>query len=124
VASPHFNPDEQTPGRRKSPRVEPAVGALIRRPYLAEILAALDQRPHTLASLRRTTGAPRRPAVAVLRALASHQAIIRHSGTGSWDTIGGRQVRYQLTTAGHALINQLFDVDVWRAAYESPPTQP
>jgi DNA-binding HxlR family transcriptional regulator len=102
---------------------------LIRRPYVAEVLAALDERPHTLAGLRAATGAPRRHAVAALRALAAHQAITRTpAGTwdaGTWDAADDRRVRYRLTPAGHALIDRLFRLEVWRAVYEpdrSPPT--
>jgi len=111
---------------------------LIRRPYFAEILAALDEQPHTLAGLRRVTGAPRRQAIAVLRALAGYQAITREAATtatespvagkptnGSWDTTGDRLVGYRLTGAGHSLVQRLFDLRVWAALYRSdrPPLE-
>jgi DNA-binding HxlR family transcriptional regulator len=98
--------------------------ALIRRPYVAEILAALDERPHSLAGLRAATGASRRHAVAALRALAAHRAITRIPAAGTWDAVDDRRVRYRLTPAGHALIDRLFHLDVWRAAYEPDPPTP
>ncbi|TMM29769.1 MAG: hypothetical protein E6F99_29525 [Actinobacteria bacterium] len=93
--------------------------ALIRRPYLAEVLAALDKRPRTLAGLRAATGAPHRYAVAALRALAAHRAVTRTPATGTWDATGDRRIRYRLTPAGHALIDDLFHIEVWQAAYQS-----
>jgi DNA-binding HxlR family transcriptional regulator len=98
--------------------VDSALFDLIRRPYLAEILAALDQQPHTLASLRRATGASRRQAVAALRALAGHRGITRRPTTGSWDVAGDRHVQYRLTAAGHDLIGRLFDPQLWAALYQ------
>jgi DNA-binding HxlR family transcriptional regulator len=103
---------------RGSAQVDAALLDLIRRAYLAEILAALDQQPHTLASLRHTTGAPRAQAVAALRALASHHAITRRPATGSWDATGDKHVQYRLTTAGHDLIERLFDPRLWAALYQ------
>jgi DNA-binding HxlR family transcriptional regulator len=105
-------------------RPAPPVLALIRRPYVAEILAALDERPHTLAGLRAATGAPRRHAVTALRALAAHRAITRTPAAGTWDAADDRRVRYRLTPAGHALIDRLFELEVWRAVYEPDPPPP
>jgi DNA-binding HxlR family transcriptional regulator len=99
----------------------PAVLALIRRPYVAETLAALDERPRTLAGLRSATGAPRRHAVAALRALAAHDAVTRSPATGTWDALADGRGSYRLTPAGHALIDQLFRIEVWRAAYSADP---
>jgi DNA-binding HxlR family transcriptional regulator len=108
--------------------VDAALLDLIRRPYLAEILAALDQQPHTLATLRHTTHAPRRQTVATLRALAGHHAITRLPATGSWDTTSDKHVQYRLTTAGHDLIGRLFDPQLWAALYQdnrsSAPSDP
>jgi DNA-binding HxlR family transcriptional regulator len=89
---------------------------LIRRPYVAEVLAALDEHPHTVAGLRRATGAPRGPALAALYALAAHGAVAREPQGGSWDTIEPR-TRYRLTADGRTLVGELFRLDVWRAAY-------
>jgi hypothetical protein len=100
----------------ESDGIDQAILELIRHPYLAETLAALDGQPHTLASLRHT-GVPRRAAIAALRALAAHRAITREPATGTWDTSGDNVVRYQLTPAGHALVGQLWNLDVWRALY-------
>jgi DNA-binding HxlR family transcriptional regulator len=94
------------------------VVALIQRPYVAETLAALHERPHTLAELRRSTGAPRRYAVAALRALAAYRAVGRTPAAGTWDTGAGRRVRYRLTPTGETLIDELFHLDVWRAVYD------
>jgi DNA-binding HxlR family transcriptional regulator len=95
-----------------------AILHLIRRPYLAELLAALDgQPPRTLAALVHATRAPRRYAVAGLRALAAHGAVARTPQSGTWDGADGDGVRYALTPAGYALIGYLFDLAVWRAAY-------
>jgi hypothetical protein len=99
-------------------RTEPdrAILDLIRRPYLAELLAALDgQPPLTLTALRRTARAPRRYAVAGLRALAAYGALARSAPSGSWDSTGADGVRYALTPVGYALIGYLFDLAVWRA---------
>jgi hypothetical protein len=75
--------------------VDAAVLDLIRRPYLAEILAALDQQPHTLATLRHTTHASRRQAVATLRALCG--GIEGHGGlVGSPPLIGREGVMIRL----------------------------
>jgi DNA-binding HxlR family transcriptional regulator len=104
-------------GRGSTP-VDAALLDLIRRPYLAEILAALDQQPHTLASLRRATGASRHQAVAALRALAGHRSITRRPTTGSWDVAGDKHVQYRLTAAGHDLIGRLFDPQLWAALYQ------
>jgi DNA-binding HxlR family transcriptional regulator len=103
---------------RASQPVDACILDLIRRPYLAEILSALAEQPHTLATLRRHTGAPRRAAVAALRALAAHHAISRTTAAGSWDTTRDRHVRYQLTAAGRALVEQLSSLDVWTALYQ------
>jgi DNA-binding HxlR family transcriptional regulator len=84
---------------------------------VAELLAALDERPHTLAGLRRATGASRASAVAALYALAAHHAIARDPDTDSWDSIEPERTRYRLTPAGRALIDELFHLDVWQAAY-------
>ena len=108
--------------------IDAALLDLIRRPYLAEILAALDQQPHTLATLRHTTHAPRRQAVAALRALAGHHAITRLPAAGSWDTNGDKHLQYRLTAAGHDLIGRLFDPQLWAALYQdhrsTTPTDP
>lgn len=127
-------PDPGPPARPHShsedapARADAALLDLIRRPYLAEILAALDQQPHTLATLRHTTHAPRRQAVATLRALAGHHAITRLPATGSWDTTSDKHVQYRLTAAGHDLIGRLFDPQLWAALYQdnrsSAPSDP
>lgn len=111
------------PTNAQPPRIDPAILNLIRRPYLAEILTALDERPHTLTSLRRHTGAPRPAAIAALRALAAHHAITRHPdpASGSWDTRGDRHTSYQLSLTGHALVERLLHLDVWQALFETPP---
>jgi DNA-binding HxlR family transcriptional regulator len=95
--------------------------ALIGRPWVAEVLAALDQRPDTLYGLRRTTGAPRGQLVAAVRALAAHHAVTRTSGAGSWDATRGAEHRYMLTPAGRALIDQLFHLPIWQALYQDSP---
>ncbi|GAA5190282.1 hypothetical protein GCM10023322_45080 [Rugosimonospora acidiphila] len=102
-------------------RPDQAVIALMRRPYVAEILAALDERPHSLASLYRTVGAPRRLAVDALRALAAHQAVTRQD-SGTWDTVAKTQATYQISGTGRALIDYLFDLDVWLAVYDIDPS--
>lgn len=114
------NPPADTPAGAPPPATHDAgLVDLIRRPYVAEVLAALDDRPHTLAGLRHATGAPRRAAVAALRALAGHHAVTRLPATGSWDTTADTPVRYQLTDAGHRLIERLFDLNVWAALYRN-----
>jgi DNA-binding HxlR family transcriptional regulator len=99
--------------------VDPAVLELIRRPYLAELLAALDTRPHTLAELRHTTSAPRRTLVDGLRALAAHQAVTSTPHTGTWDGNADPDATYRLTPTGHTLVEHLYDLAVWRAAYDA-----
>ncbi len=99
--------------------MDPAVLDLIRRPYVAELLAALDARPYTLAELRHGTGGGRRLLVDGLRALAAHQALTRTPDAGSWDEAADPDVTYRLTAEGHALIEDLFTLDVWRAAYDT-----
>jgi DNA-binding HxlR family transcriptional regulator len=94
-----------------------AVLALIRQPYVAEILATLDERPHDLDGLLRATGAPRRRTVAALHALAAHQAITREPERGTWDGIDQERARYCLTATGSALIGHLLSVDSRWAAY-------
>lgn len=100
-------------------RVDPAILDLIRRPYLAEILTALDERPHTLASLRHETGATRQAAVAALRALAAHHALTRQPASGSWDTSGDKHISYRLNPAGHSLVQRLLHLDVWQALFNT-----
>ena len=117
MAAPPPGPGEQS--TRPDQRPSPAVLALIRRPYVAEVLAALDERPRTLAGLRTATGASRRYAVAALRALAAHRAVTRTPAAGTWDATGDRRIRYRLTPAGHVLIDELFHVEVWQAAYRT-----
>jgi DNA-binding HxlR family transcriptional regulator len=95
--------------------------ALIGRPWVAEVLAALDQRPDTLHGLSRATGAPRGPLVAALRALAAHRAVIRTGGAGSWDTTRRGDCRYRLSLAGRALIDELFHLPIWQALYHDSP---
>jgi len=111
--------DAQPPTRERSPAwVDPAILDLIGRPYLAEILTAVDDGPHTIADLRHHTGAPRKATVAALRALAVHQAITRHPVTGTWDADADKHVRYQLSTAGRALIQHLWNLILWAALYQ------
>jgi DNA-binding HxlR family transcriptional regulator len=112
-------PDPDQGPRLHAPLVHPAVLDLIRRPYVAELLAALDARPHTLAELRHSTGGPRRLLVDGLRALAAHYAITRTPDAGSWDRPAEPDATYRLTPVGHALIEDLFTLDVWRAAYDT-----
>lgn len=100
-------------------RVDPAVVSLIRRPYVAEIIAALDEQPCTLVELRRCTGASRQAAIAALRALASHHAVTRHPSGGSWDTRGDKHAAYRLSPAGQALSARLFQLEVWRAVFDT-----
>jgi hypothetical protein len=116
--------DRQAAGHR---RPDPAVLDLIRRPYIAELLDALDQRPQTLTELVHRTHAPRRHAVAGLRALAAHRAITRTPQAGTWDATDDSHAIYQLTAAGHALIEYLFRLEVWLALFHPAPppaTQP
>ena len=101
--------------------LDPGVLALIGRPWVAEVLAALDQRPDTLHGLRRATGAPRGQLVAALRALAAHRAVIRTGGIGSWDATRGGDCRYRLSLAGRALIDELFHLPIWQALYHDSP---
>jgi DNA-binding HxlR family transcriptional regulator len=116
MVAPHPATGEPPNGPQRSPA--PAVLALIRRPYVAEVLAALDDRPQTLAGLRHATAAPRRHLVAALRALAAHQALTRTPpGGGTWDGQADRRIRYRLTPAGHTLIDALFHIEVWQAVY-------
>ena len=96
--------------------VDRALLDLIRRPYVAEVLAALDDKPSTLTELSRAAGTSRRAVAAALRALAAHHAVSRTPVTGTWDR-AGRHGRYRLTPAGHALIRRLFDLDVWTTVY-------
>jgi DNA-binding HxlR family transcriptional regulator len=117
VAAPRPDPDQ--PSTEPDQRPSAAVLALIRRPYVAEVLAALDEQPRTLAGLRAATGAPRRYAVAALRALAAHHAVTRRPVGGSWDAAADRRIRYRLTPAGHLLIDDLFHVEVWQAGYQT-----
>jgi DNA-binding HxlR family transcriptional regulator len=112
------------PTNARPPHIDPAILNLIRRPYLAEILTALDERPHTLTSLRRHTRAPRPAAIAALRTLAAHHAITRHPHppSGSWDARGDSQTSYQLSPTGHALVERLLHLDVWQALFETQPS--
>jgi DNA-binding HxlR family transcriptional regulator len=110
------HPDEEQ--RVRAHRHDPAVLALIRRPYMAELLASLDAPPQTLTELRRRTGARRRYLVDGLRALAAHHAITRTSRAGSWDEHADPLAVYQLTPTGHALVEDLFNLEVWLAAYD------
>ncbi|HEY2671719.1 MAG TPA: hypothetical protein VGJ07_15275 [Rugosimonospora sp.] len=123
------SPRQPQPGDRPLPQDQPgdqtgqAVLALIRRPYVAEILAALDARPHSLADLRRATGASRRLAVAALGALAAHGAIAREGGSGSWDALDKERARYRVTSGGEELIDYLFLLDAWLAVYDLDPPE-
>ena len=96
---------------------DPAILDLIRRPYVAELLAGLDAQPQTLTELCRRSGA-RRHVVDGLRALAAHQAITATPFSGSWDSHATPNSTYRLTLAGRVLVEYLFDLDVWRAAYD------
>jgi DNA-binding HxlR family transcriptional regulator len=114
------HPEVGEPPRKPGQSPTAAVLALIRRPYVAEVLAALDEQPQTLAQLRHTTGAPRRQLVAALRALATHRAVTRTPPAGgTWDTATDRRIGYRLSPAGHSLIDALFHIEVWQAAYRS-----
>jgi DNA-binding HxlR family transcriptional regulator len=116
---PQPRPDAPATTNQEATRVDPAILDLIRRPYLAEILTALDERPHTLASLRNETGAPRQAAAAALRALAAHHAITRQPASGSWDTSGDKHISYRLSPAGQALVQRLLHLDVWQALFDT-----
>ena len=85
------------------------------------MLAALDQRPDSLAGLHQATAAQPGQLIAALRALATHQAVTRSGGAGTWDTTGGGAPRYMLTPRGRALIDQLFHLPVWQALYQDCP---
>jgi DNA-binding HxlR family transcriptional regulator len=115
------SPGAGEPARSADPGLDLAVLALIGRPWVAEVLAALDQRPDTLHGLRRATGAPRGQLVAALRALAAHHAMTRTTGAGTWDATSGGDHRYQLSPGGRALIDQLFHLPVWQALYHDGP---
>jgi DNA-binding HxlR family transcriptional regulator len=119
MAPPAPAPDDRRYPIRRRP--DQAVLDLIRRPYVAELLAALDEQPDTLAGLLRSTRAPHRHLVAGLRALAAHHALISTPHTGSWDLTVDSGDSYQLTPTGRALIEYLFHLDVWRAAYQPDP---
>jgi DNA-binding HxlR family transcriptional regulator len=107
-------PDRRTPDHDQ---VDRALLPLIRRPYVAEVLAALDEHPRTMADLRGATGGPRGLLATALYALAAHGAVAREPAGGSWDTIDRARTRYRLTPGGRTLIDLLFRLDVWQAAY-------
>ena len=115
------SPGAGEPVRAADLGLDPGVLALIGRPWVAEVLVALDQRPDTLHGLRRSTGAPRGQLVAALRALAAHRAVIRTGGTGSWDTTRRGGCRYRLSLAGRGLIDELFHLPIWQALYQDSP---
>jgi DNA-binding HxlR family transcriptional regulator len=115
------SPGEDEPVHAADRGPDPGVLALIGRPWVAEVLAALDGRPDTLHGLRRATGAPRGQLVAALRALAAHQAITRTAGAGTWDTTRRGDHRYRLSLAGRALIDELFHLPIWQALYQGSP---
>ncbi|GIH16263.1 winged helix-turn-helix transcriptional regulator [Rugosimonospora africana] len=119
------SPRPPRPGDGEHPQNRPgqAVLDLIRRPYVAEILAALDAGPHSLTELRRATGASRRLAAAALGALAAHGTIARQRGAGSWDSLDRDPVRYRVTPAGEELIDCLFLLDAWLAVYDIDPPE-
>jgi DNA-binding HxlR family transcriptional regulator len=104
------------------PGLDLTVLALIGRPWVAEVLAALDQRPDTLRGLRQATGAPRGQLIAALRVLAAHHAVTRTTDTGSWDASPGGGHQYRLSPAGHALIDELFHLPIWQALYHDSPS--
>jgi DNA-binding HxlR family transcriptional regulator len=84
-----------------------------------EILDALAEEPQTLRDLRALAHASRRPLVRTLRLLAAH-GLVRRTQPGSWDRL--RPVgRYELTTEGRALADQLSILDVWTSLYEQYP---
>lgn len=115
------SPGADEPARAAGPGLDPMVPALIRRPWVAEVLAVLDQRTDTLHGLRRATGAPGGQLVATLRALAAHHAVTRTAGAGSWDATRGAEHRYMLTPAGRELIDELFHLPIWQALYHNSP---
>jgi DNA-binding HxlR family transcriptional regulator len=110
-------------GGAEPARVDPALVDLVRRPYVAEVISALGEQPHTLTELRRRTGASRQAAVDALRALASHHAVTRHPSGGSWDTGGDKHTAYRLSPAGEALSARLLQIEVWRAVFETDTPQ-
>jgi hypothetical protein len=98
---------------------EPATIALISRPFVVEVLAALQESDHTLDSLRRCCRTRRRGAMAALRALTAAGAVARRGAAGSWDLPDRDDTRYTLTVAGHRLVDELGDVDRWVDAFRA-----
>jgi len=92
--------------------------ALISRPHVVEVLAALNEHRHTLISLRRTCRASRRSITRALRALTTAGAVRRRGTAGRWDTPDSHDTSYQLTGTGHRLVDKLFDIDGWTATYQ------
>ncbi|GAA5198709.1 hypothetical protein GCM10023322_72710 [Rugosimonospora acidiphila] len=114
-------PPQRGGGTPRADEPGEALLSLIREPYVSEILAVLDDQPHSLTGLRRATGSPRRLAIAALRALAAHRAVAQEPAGGSWDTIDDERVRFRLTPTGRKLIEHVFQLDSWWSTYAMYP---
>ena len=90
--------------------------ALLSRPYVLEVLDALSTGPLTAAALVRLVHTGRRTIRLTLHALAVEGLVARQHG-GSWDTRPDPDTRFTLTPAGHALVNHLWQPDVWADLY-------
>ena len=89
---------------------------LLSRPYVLEALDVLSAGPLTTAALVRLVHAGRRTVRDTVHSLAVEGLVGRHDG-GSWDTRPTPDTRFTLTPAGRALVDRLWQPDVWTDLY-------
>lgn len=97
---------------------EAALVRLVSQPHVVEVLDTLEGRPMTHRELCRVLRVFRRPVTEALRALAACGAIRRTNHQGSWDGRDPEATRYELTGAGHGILEVLQHIAVWEAIYE------
>jgi DNA-binding HxlR family transcriptional regulator len=86
--------------------------------HAVEVLDLLAESPRTFDELRRCLHARRKELDRTLRALAADGAV-RRWRPGTWDHDSTCGDPYELTAAGHHLADQLSDIEVWTAIYET-----
>lgn len=94
---------------------EAGLARVIFCPGAVEVLDELAGGARTLGELRRVV--PRRLLEPALRVLAAQGALRRSQG-GTWDGRPGGGSVFGLTAAGHRIIGELSDLDVWVAVYD------
>jgi len=94
----------------------PDLRALVGRPYLAELLDALSQRPMTARQLRVALPRSRRVIGGALRDLVVGR-LVTGGTAGSWDEGVPADTRYRITERGRLAVRMLSSFSVWELLY-------